>query len=233
MDALQLVSGNRARRRKTASARRRRRPQVVLGDRLHVRYVALEKTYDEFGVVLSDSNPGFQPFGFAGGLYDPDTGLVRFGARDYDAEVGRWTTKDPIGFNAGTSNLYAYVDSDPLNNVDADGTCREVLAGPSETVVVDDYAPIPGTEKKSEPYSIEKSVCESGQAVDSCMLGQWSEITFSQSTYNLVLPGVGETWCTGTKTKANFVTSTPIPREETSPENDWHPWLCSVECVCG
>ena len=37
--------------------------------------------YDAFGGVLSDSAAGFQPFGFAGGLYDPDTGLVRLGAR--------------------------------------------------------------------------------------------------------------------------------------------------------
>jgi len=50
--------------------------------------------YDEFGRVLGDSNPGFQPFGFAGGLYDADTGLVRFGARDYDAYTGRWTARD-------------------------------------------------------------------------------------------------------------------------------------------
>ncbi len=42
--------------------------------------------YDEFGRVLLDTNPGFQPFGFAGGHYDPDTQLVRFGARDYDPE---------------------------------------------------------------------------------------------------------------------------------------------------
>lgn len=39
--------------------------------------------YDEFGRVLSDSNPGFQPFGFAGGQHDHQTGLVRFGVRDY------------------------------------------------------------------------------------------------------------------------------------------------------
>jgi RHS repeat-associated protein len=45
--------------------------------------------YDEFGVVTNDNNAGFQPFGFAGGLYDADTKLVRFGARDYDAEAGR------------------------------------------------------------------------------------------------------------------------------------------------
>ncbi|MGB8329014.1 MAG: hypothetical protein WCE62_02730 [Polyangiales bacterium] len=43
--------------------------------------------YDAFGRVLHEYNPGFQPFGFAGGLYDDDTGLVRFGARDYEASI--------------------------------------------------------------------------------------------------------------------------------------------------
>ena len=60
--------------------------------------VAQRIDYDAFGVVTLDTNPGFQPFGFAGGIYDADTGLVRFGARDYDAEVGRWAAKDPIRF---------------------------------------------------------------------------------------------------------------------------------------
>ena len=62
-----------------------------------------------------------QPFGFAGGLFDPDTGLVRFGARDYDADVGRWTTKDPIRFGGGQNNLYAYVGSLPNDFVDPHG----------------------------------------------------------------------------------------------------------------
>jgi RHS repeat-associated protein len=84
--------------------------------------IAQRIDYDEFGNVLTDTNPGFQPFGFAGGLYDPDTKLVRFGARDYDAAVGRWTTKDPIGFEGGDTNLYAYVNNDPVNRIDPEGT---------------------------------------------------------------------------------------------------------------
>jgi len=76
--------------------------------------------YDEFGNVLFDSNPGFQPFGFAGGLYDPNTKLLRFGSRDYDPEVGRWTTRDPIGHKGGL-NLYAYVANEPVNNLDPFG----------------------------------------------------------------------------------------------------------------
>jgi len=35
--------------------------------------------------------------------------LVHFGSRDYDPQVGRWTTKDPIGFASEDTNLYAYV----------------------------------------------------------------------------------------------------------------------------
>ena len=83
--------------------------------------VAQRIDYDEWGVVSSDTAPGFQPFGFAGGLYDADTKLVRFGARDYDAETGRWTRKDPVRFSGGDTNLYVYVGNDPVNRRDPRG----------------------------------------------------------------------------------------------------------------
>ncbi len=74
--------------------------------------------YDEFGRITSDSNPGFQPFGFAGGHYDPDTGLVRFGVRDFDSTTGQWTARDPSRFLGGQSSLYCYLGNDPLNQID-------------------------------------------------------------------------------------------------------------------
>jgi len=86
-------------------------------------------TFDEFGNVVFDSNPGFQPFGFAGGLYDRDTGLTHFGARDYDPNTGRWTAKDPVGFAAGDPNLYSYVAADPVNSIDPTGLAT-IVAGP-------------------------------------------------------------------------------------------------------
>lgn len=77
--------------------------------------------YDAWGNVLGDSNPRFQPFYFAGGIYDEYSKLTRFGARDYDAQVGRWTTKDPIGFEGGLTSFYDYVGGDPVNYLDITG----------------------------------------------------------------------------------------------------------------
>jgi RHS repeat-associated protein len=94
--------------------------------------------YDEFGNVLADNNPGFQPFGFAGGLYDPDTKLVRFGARDYDPQTGRWTSKDPIGFAGGDVNLYGYTFLDPINLKDVDGLLPHSTLGGDDPGLTDE-----------------------------------------------------------------------------------------------
>ena len=91
--------------------------------------IAQRIDYDVWGNITNDTNPGFQPFGFAGGLYDQHTQLTRFGARDYDAETGRWTAKDPIRFEGGDANLYGYVANDPVNWVDLFGLKRYQTPG--------------------------------------------------------------------------------------------------------
>lgn len=81
-----------------------------------------ELLYDSFGRVLSDSNPGFAlALGFAGGIADPDTGMVRMGLRDYDPAAGRWLARDPLLFAAGQFNLYAYAKNNPIEFRDPTG----------------------------------------------------------------------------------------------------------------
>ena len=86
--------------------------------------VAQKIEYDEFGRILSDTNPSFQPFGFAGGINDQHTFLTRYGYRDYDAFIGRWTAKDPIRFASGDTNVYGYVVNDPVNWIDSFGLSK-------------------------------------------------------------------------------------------------------------
>jgi RHS repeat-associated protein len=86
-----------------------------------------EVVYDSFGKILSDSNPAFVvPFGFAGGLHDTKTGLVRFGLRDYEPEIGRWTAKDPIDFAGGDADLFGYVQNNPVNFIDPWGLLVQI-----------------------------------------------------------------------------------------------------------
>lgn len=89
--------------------------------------IVQQMDYDEFGNVLTDTNPGFQPFGFAGGIYDQETGLLHFKNREYDPLIGRWITKDPLSFMSEKLfyplfiNLYAYCNNNPINFSDPEG----------------------------------------------------------------------------------------------------------------
>lgn len=87
--------------------------------------VEQEIVYDAWGNPTFDAR-GFgdaanvQPFGYIGGIWDAQTSFWHLGARDYDPSIGRWTTRDPIGFDGGT-NLYAYCMNDAINCWDPSG----------------------------------------------------------------------------------------------------------------
>ncbi|MBI3182150.1 MAG: hypothetical protein HYZ28_08390 [Myxococcales bacterium] len=86
-------------------------------------------TYAAYGAVTSDSNPSFEVYlGFAGGLYDAATGLVRFGVRDYDPEAGRWTARDPSLLAGGVTNLFMYAQNNPVLFRDRSGAIAPAVA---------------------------------------------------------------------------------------------------------
>ncbi len=124
--------------------------------------IAQQMDYDAFGQVIQDSNPGFQPFGFAGGIYDLHTGLVRFGVRDYDAGAGRWTAKDPIGFGGGDSNVYAYVGGNPINLTDPTGleVWEPIPDIPLPPPPENGISPTPGNCSHYPPGSMLQKICE-------------------------------------------------------------------------
>lgn len=97
--------------------------------------IAQRMDFDEFGIVTLDSQAGLQPFGFAGGLYDNDTKLVKFGARDYCSETGRWLQKDPIEFEVGL-NLFEYALSDPINTQDFNGLSPDLCSFPAPDILL-------------------------------------------------------------------------------------------------
>jgi RHS repeat-associated protein len=86
--------------------------------------------YDAYGNLLagvgSDPNgyAGVDPYGYKGqyGYYtDHETGLILCTHRYYDPTVGRWLTRDKLGYDGGI-NLYGYCGGDPVGGVDPSGT---------------------------------------------------------------------------------------------------------------
>ena len=80
-----------------------------------------EISYNVFGETVSDTGGFDLVIGFGGGLFDELTSLNRMGLRDYDAEAGRWTSRDPILFRGGQFNLYVYANNNPVNLRDPSG----------------------------------------------------------------------------------------------------------------
>jgi RHS repeat-associated protein len=68
-----------------------------------------------FGQVVEDTTT--ERFDFTGKEKD-STGLYYFGARYYDSDLGKFTTSDPVEDGLD----YAYVNNNPMNYVDPDGS---------------------------------------------------------------------------------------------------------------
>ena len=85
--------------------------------------------YDAWGNVLSeeiDSSAALARlrYRFQGREWSAATGLINFRMRWYDAETGRWLSKDPIGLSGGL-NLYAFCKNAPILYADVLGLCDD------------------------------------------------------------------------------------------------------------
>lgn len=68
----------------------------------------------------ADTSTTTLPFGYGGYWYHARSGLSLTEFRQYDAKLGRWLSRDPIGVLGG-ANLYGYVGNNPVNATDASG----------------------------------------------------------------------------------------------------------------
>ncbi len=86
------------------------------------------------GTVVCGSSPGGQSKRFTGKERDAETGLDYYGARYYRANVGRFTTIDPVYtwqenlVDPQRWNRYAYVRNNPLKYTDSDGRAIDTIA---------------------------------------------------------------------------------------------------------
>ena len=78
--------------------------------------------YYPFGGVFASSG-NVQPYKYNGKEYDGKKGLnlYDYGARMYDAALGRFTTVDPSAENYFNTSLYAYCGNNSINRIDPDG----------------------------------------------------------------------------------------------------------------
>ena len=183
--------------------------------------IAQQMDYDVWGKVISDTNPGFQPFGFAGGIYDLHTELVRFGARDYDAESGRWTAKDPIRFDGGDGNLYGYVFSNPVNLTDPSGflssdLCNALIAlNENNDRLLHDYDPF--LDRTREQDLLNKVGVE--HTVDGV------DLQYMITTYGFA----GRTHGAGLYPASAFFAVLYVPLGTAASVNSFDEWLTDVE----
>jgi RHS repeat-associated protein len=102
--------------------------------------------YDPFGNATKLAGEEDSPLTYASYLAHGPTGLNLTWSRAYDAKIGRWLSRDPLGEAAG-ANLYAYVNNSPLNYIDPLGLdvsrcCRDV----DVNAVVDTVASVVGAQ---------------------------------------------------------------------------------------
>lgn len=101
--------------------------------------------------------------GFVGGV-DDDTGLAKLGARDYDAELGTFTSVDPIldSSDPAQVNSYGYSGGNPVSFSDPNGLCFTVKCWKKKFRCWFSWAGVPCAKKAKPAKKKGKSIRRGG-----------------------------------------------------------------------
>ena len=79
--------------------------------------------YYPFGLNYADAGSNVQPYKYNGKELDTKNGLnwYDYGARHYDAALGRWHVVDPLGEERYSNSVYSYTSNTPINKIDSNG----------------------------------------------------------------------------------------------------------------
>ena len=91
--------------------------------------------YDPYGNPMQADGAAATDFRFAGMFYDQQDGLYLTKYRAYNPTLGRWLSRDPIGFGGGINN-YAYAGDSPGRFVDPLGLVSPGAPGSPENPIV-------------------------------------------------------------------------------------------------
>jgi RHS repeat-associated protein len=83
--------------------------------------LAASYTYDSYGNLIASSGTAANTYGFTGEQqFGEADNLVFLRARYYKPSIGRFISRDPIGYGDGM-NVYEYVKNNPVRYTDASG----------------------------------------------------------------------------------------------------------------
>ncbi len=111
--------------------------------------------YYPFGGLMGESTAGgVQPYKYNGKELDRMHGLDLFdyGARHYDAAIGRWLTIDPMSEEYYSISTYAYCGNNPVNAIDPTGMSYDWVEDKYKHIYWDENAISQATTKAGETY---------------------------------------------------------------------------------
>ena len=85
------------------------------------RTVTQTTNYYPFGLAITTTGTSKNKYLYNGKELQPSNGYYDYGARMYDASVGRWFVVDPLAEKVNNKSIYNFCSNNPINRIDIDG----------------------------------------------------------------------------------------------------------------